>query len=481
MDGGGTDNVDDTIHWKVQHVAWIDSTYDMLIRNCWLELLPIVFANKVVILEGKAGRGKSLFLLCAVFEILYCAKNRKDSDLVPDVHFPENPRVMYVSRDGVKHLATKSDVLVWNQSAWPENIHYCFSDNVDIADADVGTYLTMAATLGDTTVLKEFRKRSSGFGEPKAVLYMPSLDYEEMQTVFPTYGSELEFMFDVIGGNPRLMRIDPVVENKQFYEVVESALFFVFGEEYTPQRDSEEQTRKQRLGRWAIDIVLMNLQLAMKESSSASTSTDSSFFKEFVVSPNYNRGGEQYSSFFLGLVAGKLQENFDSNVMHTLRSLFGASGMGNAFEYTAHAAFATIGSVWCLKSTGEMELLSLGTRIVKRIRNVDDIENLTEGDYGLPTICNFPIIDAVLLPDTGLQMTISTSHEVSVKSLPSILAKLHIEREQFKVVFVVPDEILPSFTFPSGLEDVKMFVTVPKAKTETAFETLVKNKKRKLK
>jgi hypothetical protein len=373
---------------------------------------------------------------------------------------------MYVSRDGVKHLATANNVLVWDKGGWPENINYCFSDNVDIADADVGTHLTMAATSGDTSVLKEFRKRLNGFGEPKAVLYMPSLDYEEMQTVFPTHGSELEFMFDVIGGNPRSMSIVPEDVNKQFYDVVGNALFFVFGEDYTPQRDSEEQNEKQALGKWAIDIVLMTLQFAIKDSKSSSATTDSSLFKEFVVSPGYNGGVEQYSSFFLGLVAGKLQENFDSNVIDTLRSLFGASGMGNAFEYTAHAAFATIESVWCLKSTGEIEVFPLGTRIVKRIRNVDDIENLTANDYGLPTICNFPIIDAVLPPDTGLQMTTSTSHEGSAKYLQSILAKLEIESEEFNVVFVVPDEILTSFTFPSGLENVKMFVTVPKAMTE---------------
>jgi hypothetical protein len=450
--------------------------------------LSTLLANKIVILKGKAGRGKSLFLLFAVFEILYCAKNEKSSDFVTDFHIPENPRVMYISRDGKKHLATKSDVIIWNDVGWPVGIHYCFSDNVDIADAGVGEYLTMAATSGDATVLKEFTKRFNGSDPPKAVLYMPSLDYEEMHTVFPTDRSELEFIFDVIGGNPRAMKIRPVVEIKRFYEEVKSALLFVFGEEYTPERDSEvqEQTSKQRLGRWAIDIVLMNLHLAMSNAqSSASPSTDSSFFMEFDVSPNYNyqHGDEQYSSFFLALVAGKLQETCDNSLMDNLRSLFGASGMGNAFEYTAHAAFATIESVWCLKSTGEIEELQLGKRTVKRIRNISDIENLREDDYGLPTICNFPLVDAVLLPNTGLQMTTSASHGVSAESLSSILAKLNIECGQFQVVFVVPANQLPNFRFPSGLKDVKMFVTVPEAMTRAAFDTLLTNtnKKRKLK
>jgi hypothetical protein len=253
----------------------------------------------------------------------------------------------------------------------------------------------------------------------------------------------------------------------------------VFGDEYTPQRDSEEQSDKQKLGRWAIDIVLTNLQLARNERllSSTSTSTDSSFFKEFVVSQNYSHAREQYSSFFLGLVAATLQETCESNVIDSLRNLFGRSGMGNAFEFTAHAAFSSIQHVWCMKPTGDIEELHLGMRSVKQLRNVNDIENLTKDDYGLPTICNFPLIDAVLPPYTGLQMTTSTSHQVSAKSLPSILEQLNIVSGQFQVVFVVPDDILASFSFPSDLGNVKMFVTVPKAMTKNALETLTKKRK----
>lgn len=104
---------------------------------------------------------------------------------------------------------------------------------------------------------------------------------------------------------------------------------------------------------------------------------------------------------------------------------------------------------------------------------------MTGNDYGLPTICNFPIIDAVLPPYTGLQMTTSASHEVSATYLESMLTNLEIKSEEFNVVFVVPDEILTSFKFPSNLGNVNMFVTVSKAMTETVFKALFRNKKRK--
>jgi hypothetical protein len=491
MGGDGPVEESDANIWKVQSVAWMDSTHNMLIRECWIDLLSIVFNNEMVILGGMSGRGKSIFLLCAVFHILHCAKNNKRSDLVPEAVFPDNPRIMYVSRDGVRHLATTSSVVIWNRAGWPEDVDYCFSDNVDIADpASMGSRLTMAAATSEDSdnVLKEFRRCFNTFTKHKSELFMPSLGYEEMQRVFPDDNeASLRFKFDVIGGNPRSMNIAPVPDNAstQFYQVVGSALCFVFGDEYTQQRGSEseqQQSDEQRLGQWAIDIVLMHLQVALKDySKSSSASTDRSFFMEYAVDQEYSSGVKQYSSFFLGLVAGKLQESVDSNVMRTLSSLFGASGMmmGSTFQYTAHAAFANIESVWCKTSTGEIEELPLGKRTVKRIRNVNDIENLTKDDYGLPAICNFPLIDAVLPPHTGLQMTTSTSHQVSATSLPSILAKLGIGSEQFQLVFVVPDDVLASFTFPSGLgNNVKMFVTVPKAMTKSAFRTLLKKRRR---
>ena len=72
----------------------------------------------------------------------------------------------------------------------------------------------------------------------------------------------------------------------------------------------------------------------------------------------------------------------------------------------------------------------------------------------------------------GLQMTTSPTHEGSTNSLPEILRALNIAAEVFTVVFVVPNEVLPFFTFPGNLGAVKMYVTVPTAATQDAFETL---------
>ena len=201
-----------------------------------------------------------------------------------------------------------------------------------------------------------------------------------------------------------------------------------------------------------------------------------------MVTTKYRKLGEQYSSVFLGLVAGKLEERFEADVMKKLEHLFGASGMGNAFEFTTHELLLKLQAAphWCYKSTGEYVQLPLGNRRKVLIRGVGDISSLRDDAYGLPTICNFPIIDAVLPPAMGLQMTTSHTHAGSIERLPEILGALKITAaEDFTVVFVVPEGILPGFTFPSNLGAVKMYVTIPTAVTRDAFTQLFRDRKRK--
>jgi hypothetical protein len=466
---------DGTSRWLTDQTLWLDETNLMLVRSCWKELLATVLNKKHVILRGKAGRGKSLFILFVVFEILYCAKLGKTCALFPNAEpFPAaaDLRIVYISRDGVKHLVTVNKVCT--EIGWPTDINYCFSDNVDISDASVGSLLTMAVTSGDLTVLKEFNKRVQACKpDTKAILYMPSLILEEMALLFPLYTpGALQFKFDIVGGNPRMFEVsEKAKSSSQFYAVVKSALQWMFGEEYLPTETSE--TELNQLGKWAIDIVVTFLELALQEAQSSAPRMDSSFFREYFIEENYSVASEQYASVFLGLVADKLQAAFDASIIGNLTRLFGSAGLGNAFEFMAHAIlFNTDKQHWCKSSTGEYKQLILGNRRKVLIRNVEDIKSLKEDDYGLPTICNFPIIDAVLPPDMGLQMTISDTHEGSNLGLSAILSVLKIPATDFTLVFVVPEDVLSRFSFPRNLDGVKMYVTIPNVVSKEAFKRL---------
>lgn len=459
---------------------WMDSTKEMLVRDCWKDLMNLVLSKKNVLLRGKAGRGKSMFALFMIFEILTCAMEKKTSPLLcpPGKAFPEDPLIVYVDREGNRHKVTLSSVSLLAPGGWPPGVHYYVSDNVDITEANIGSHLTMGITSGEADKLKEFRKRISAMvEEDKVIVYMPSLQLEEMSILFPLLSAEaVQFKFDIVGGNPRVIHQDEeVAPESNFYHVVLGAVVWMFGDEYQPS-EAEVQSPQQTLGKWAINVVVSAIELAVQESGSSSSMTDSSLFREFVVHGGYKKKIEQFSSRFLGYVAAKLTEAGDANLLTSLKALFGAGGMGSAFEFTAHAKIISeVEDHWCYSSTGRYEQFALGKRRTALIRNVADIANLRPCDYGLPTVCNFPIVDAVLPPDLALQMTISDRHEVSAEKLADIRAGM-IVNETFNIVFVVPDRIVPDFTFPKNLGDTRMWITVPGKVTRAALGKMCKNR-----
>ena len=447
---------------------WIDSSNKMLVRECWKKIFSILLNTKNVILKGKAGRGKSIFLLCIVFEILHCAKRNIPSLLCPTAgFFPADPQIVYVDRSGKMFLATLNGLSILNDR--PAQMDFYFSDNVDITDAYVGSLLTMAVTSGDEDVLKEYKKRYEGVDSvDRKTLYMPSLELEEMGLLFPELElEELQFKFDVIGGNPRKMKASfGEIDESKFIEPVMRVVRLVFTEEYVPD-EAGERTKRQTWGEWAILSVVRELEAASPQTSK----TDSSFFMEFHLTNDFQTRVEQYSSRFLRLVAGSLKAAFEESVLETLKALFGSGGIGTSFEFTAHQQLMEGDSVrWCKKSSGEYEQLNFGKRSAFRIHNVKDIQNLPDGTYGLPMICNFPLVDAVLRPNLGLQMTTSDRHKGSVAFLPKILEGLQVEESNFRMVFVVPITVLSTLKLPKDLGAVQIYVTAPDAMSEDAFK-----------
>jgi len=79
----------------------------------------------------------------------------------------------------------------------------------------------------------------------------------------------------------------------------------------------------------------------------------------------------------------------------------------------------------------------------------------------VPDICNFPILDAIVPKNVGLQFTIALTHEVSNAKLSSILKNLGTTEGEFSIIFVVPEYNMGAFKFPSNLGKCKLYVTSP--------------------
>jgi hypothetical protein len=172
-------------------------------------------------------------------------------------------------------------------------------------------------------------------------------------------------------------------------------------------------------------------------------------------------------------IAAALRERCDEGIMSSLNKLIGSSGIGNAFEITAHAKLlASSECHCCLGVDGILAHLPLGGRRKVLIRTSSDISFLKVGQYGFPTICNFPLVDAVLPPDIALNMTIGKSHRGAVSKLTEIACAMRISLNQLKMVFVVPEDMIGNFQFPGDLGDALLFLTTPSDITEDALAAL---------
>jgi hypothetical protein len=96
------------------------------------------------------------------------------------------------------------------------------------------------------------------------------------------------------------------------------------------------------------------------------------------------------------------------------------------FEETSHwRLLNSTGDHYCLRVCDRQVVpLPLGNRKLTMFHNVADVCNIPASApvYALPSICNFPILDAILPPRYGLQMTIAKNHEVSTSKLADILS-----------------------------------------------------------
>jgi hypothetical protein len=125
--------------------------------------------------------------------------------------------------------------------------------------------------------------------------------------------------------------------------------------------------------------------------------------------------------------------------------------------------------------------LCLGGGNLKLIRDIQDLRTLRDGDSGIPTVSNYPLIDKLLFREKkfGLQMTIASSHAGGETKLQEILNALDIQNEQdFSIVFIVPKDNLERFVFPTNLGNVSLYLTTSLPSTKKVIGKSVKKRRR---
>ncbi|KAJ1403323.1 hypothetical protein B484DRAFT_424314 [Ochromonadaceae sp. CCMP2298] len=439
------------------------STKRLVIQPQWLQLYAQIIdgAQTHVLLEGKAGRGKSVFLRYMILRML------------EDPAIPNEATFAYVVKDSMGDSRTfwiaKNGFGVNVVVHIPERPDYLLLDNVDSALNMRGEKLNLGLTSGDREVLKEFRKRVAEAGELGKYHAMQAPDLEVMRLMFSALSSDdLQFRFDVLGGNPRRFRdVEPasVLEEIEqlVYPELQSCISMFFGATYD---HNKIETAEGLRARWAMRVIAKEVQ--------QSADCDSSLFRaEFATDDGYCQ--TRFASSFLRLVAGALDSKNDASLRDALKRIVESSGLGYAHEYLSHAAFlagdpATI--TFGLNTARAIVQLPAGLygRAVTLVRNIPDLKNLPGTTYGLPTISNFPAVDAIVSLIL-LQMTISDKHGGAVDKLPDIATSLGVAVADLILIFVVESvEKAWAFKFPV-LPGIRMLVTPRDVCTEQALQT----------
>jgi hypothetical protein len=302
------------------------STNRLVIQPQWLQLYAQLIngAQTHVLLEGKAGRGKSVFLRYMIIRML-------EDEAIPnegtfayvDKYGKDGSRTFWIKKDGIS-----VDVL----EHIPEVPTYLLLDNVDSNLSMRGEKLNLGLTSGNKEVLKEFRKRVDDAGELGMSYAMQALDLKVISLMFPALSSaDRQFRFDVLGGNPRRFRCkEPASVSQEIellvYQELQNCILMFFGATYDHKVNTVEGLR----ARWAMSVIAKEVQ--------QSADCDSSLFRaEFAT--DGGRCQERFASSFLRLVARALDSKNDASLRDALKRIVGSSGLGHAHEYLSHKAF----------------------------------------------------------------------------------------------------------------------------------------------
>ena len=180
-------------------------------------------------------------------------------------------------------------------------------------------------------------------------------------------------------------------------------------------------------------------------------------------------GASFWASKFMEELAAISFDREEITVIKALRDFVGAGGYGNSFEQLGHRKLTTAQQLYVLKplkpakSRANVQELHVSfNKPVVLLRTMDDVSLLPDGCYGLPSIPNFPLVDAIIQPDIAIQFTVSPGvHKGAASMLPELQKHLREkDPKKQKMIFVVPLENIASFRYQSDLPGIMQYVTV---------------------
>lgn len=456
--------------WTINNNAsWNGVVNQLYNRPCYDAILEKIVHYKEVLIYGTPGIGKSLFLMVLLDHIVHTA-NQTETEI---------PSVVYMKKGaGVsidKYFLNSNGTVQKYDEASHGIPDYLLSDSVDIRDSRLSNILSLEVASDKPENYNDLLKRiaeSKGLGKQ---IVMPLFSLEELKMIKPQLPSnnnneqsdlisdeEAKFRYEVYGGSARKF-IDMSVGTSMTMADVESTLLWMFGQNY---KDSYPCS-------WANIISTFSDKLKPSVATEHFGIVNSTFV-------HYGYVGDYtcsiWASKFVEILIGSVKDKVNDNILKIMDNLFGTSGMGFVFESVGHKKLTRSVSAYRLRGLNKPNQKKKKTvdstmkcnYPIHLIRTIEDIGSLKVGEYGLPVFTEFPLVDAVIQPDTLINFTISDTHTGAVDKLNLIRAQL-MEKDlnKHKFVIVTKNDNMDNFKYMDDLSDIKQYVTTYDPITES--------------
>lgn len=434
----------DNRQWKLGGGAlWLDEVDILYNREVYDKLLIDMEGKHLVLVKGTPGIGKTTFLERVLVHIVEnCRAESKD---IPSI-------VLAVREKGaVKEYWLNSDGTV---EEFELRVHrrgpdIYLSDSVD-SDSVQGFVLHLEVASSRDSNYNQFVKHVQ---VSKAGLdtYMGLFSFEELCEIRGNMTEEeVRFRYTIVGGSARNFKaafptditVLGFVEEVLEWIVRDTDWMATFEEAFVGYcRFISERLNKSGLEGFHV----MNSLL------------------------RHNVGGKsEWASKTMEIIGAEILKHREVTLSGELEGLLRAGGMGNFFESLMHRKVTRHDYKCIVKPLYKSHARGVardGVDIkinypVALVRSVEDIGNLGLGRYGLPIFENFPLVDAIVQPDTLIQYTVSpNSHKGAVAQLVTIRQHLlEKDSEKHKMIFVVPAANLRTFKWQKSLGGIAQYV-----------------------
>lgn len=287
---------------------------------------------------------------------------------------------------------------------------------------------------------------------------MPPFTQSELVSIKPPGMSDDEAVFraDVFGGRAREF-INMGITCSDPLPIVETVLKEFFTEDYRSRFPNSWQNILQVISKMLSMLRDVVHNDNIRECANSMFRHRTAYDDKIWASP-----------FMKGLAAA-VESDSDDFMASEFRGILGSSGYGSFFESVGHLEMIrckTEHNLYPLlpsRSSGSKDIVKFSAYQMQTaaIKKIADITELSHGTFGLPLYNHYPLVDAIIQPDTLIQFTVAaTDYKGSIYQLEGIRSQLRDKNAaNHRMIFVVSRDNCRTFKYQKDLHAIRQYIT----------------------